>query len=59
MAANETWIARCPQCGEGALTLAPADQRTKHCAPYVEVYCSHCQWRDKLYVNLKKIYVRI
>lgn len=56
---TETWTPRCPRCGEGNLILAPADQRTKHCAPYVEVYCGHCQWRDLLFANLKKIYVRI
>lgn len=59
MPETETWTPRCPRCGEGNLILAPADQRTKHCAPYVEVYCGHCQWRDLLFANLKRIYVRI
>ena len=58
MREDETWVPRCPQCGD-SLVLAPANQRTKHALAQVEVYCPHCQWIGKLGDNLKGIYVRV
>lgn len=56
---RETWVPRCPQCGDSKLVLAPANEHTKHALLFVEVYCPNCQWRDRLDQNMKRIYIRL
>lgn len=56
--ANEMWVPRCPACG-GNLVLAPANGFTKFLMDKVEVYCTHCSWRQVLANVIEKIYVRM
>jgi hypothetical protein len=55
---KETWLPRCPTCSESNLVLAPANGFTKHIIDLIEVYCTHCSWRDKLADVIKQVYVR-
>jgi hypothetical protein len=50
------WLPRCPRCGEGNLTLAPANEFTKHICDKTEIYCPHCTWRGMLGDNIKRIF---
>lgn len=56
---NEMWVPRCPQCGNGNLLLAPANQCTHGVLAAVEVYCAECKWRKKLAEVIKQLYVRL
>lgn len=56
--ASETWIPRCPKCGNGTLVLAPANGFTKFLVAKTEVYCTNCQYRDVLADHIKEIYIR-
>ena len=55
--ATETWIPRCPHCGNGSIILAPANGFTKHVLAQIEIYCTHCQYRAKLAEDIKKVYI--
>lgn len=56
---SENWVPRCPQCGNGNLLLAPANQCTHGVLAQVEAFCQECQWRQRLADVIKKVYVRL
>lgn len=56
---SETWIPRCPRCGDTKLILAPANQCTHGVLDQVHVYCGGCQWDGRLSDEIKTLYVRL
>jgi DNA-directed RNA polymerase subunit RPC12/RpoP len=56
--ATETYIPRCPHCGNGTIVLAPANGFTKWILAQQEIYCTNCQYRARLADDIKKIYIR-
>lgn len=57
--ATETWIPKCPQCGETKLVLAPANQDTHGVLEQVAVYCPACTWLGRLRDHITVVYTRI
>lgn len=56
---DEMWVPRCPQCVEGTLILAPANQYTRLLPAKLDIYCPHCQWRGELEKWIGRIFVRV